>query len=105
MSGSSSVVTYFVRGFDTCPYFARAAGVVRDAAKAHSDSVAADVKGGTRDEYHVLRASILKNTLGKDADSHKTCPLVYSVGADGKASYIGGCDATVALFSKLFPSG
>ena len=55
-----------------------------------------------REAYHEFRKTVLVE-LGKDADSHKTSPLTYTVDDDGKPqTYIGGYDAFSAYVKDKY---
>ncbi len=102
MSGVDSAVTYVVSGFDACPYYHKAVATVAAGEKAHPDKVKLSKKVFPRDEYHVFRAATLEK-LGKDKNSHTTCPLVFTVDSnETPQTFIGGCDATIAYFAKNF---
>jgi len=85
------VVHFTISGFADCPYYRRAVELAEKAHALHPETITFNKVELSREKFHEHRQKILVE-LGKSADSHKTCPLVYTTYRNQPRDYIGGCD-------------
>lgn len=94
-------VHVIVSGFKDCPYYQKAVAEGQRYAAAHPDHLTITVVEKPRPQFHEYREATLKN-LGKNPDSHKTCPLVFTHVTNKPMDFIGGCDSFINFLRTEF---
>eukprot|EP00933_Yihiella_yeosuensis_P029924 TRINITY_DN23575_c0_g1_i1.p2 TRINITY_DN23575_c0_g1~~TRINITY_DN23575_c0_g1_i1.p2 ORF type:complete len:108 (+),score=12.47 TRINITY_DN23575_c0_g1_i1:29-325(+) len=95
----SAPTNFCISGYSDCPYYHKAVEMAKKAAD--RGFITYDTACSNRDEYHKHRESVLK-TLGKAADSHKTCPMIYTTQKNVPRDFIGGCSEWIDFCNTEF---
>jgi hypothetical protein len=81
-----------VSGFADCPYYQKAVKEAAAYSAKFPDNLSWEKVEVAYNEWPALRIKTLEK-LGKGADSHKTCPLVYTSFKNQPKDFIGGSDS------------
>jgi len=91
-----------VSGFGDCPYFQKAVKEAKEYSEKHTEELSYSVIEVTKPEFSDLRIKTLAK-LNKSADSHKTCPLVYTALKNVPKDFIGGSDSLHTFLVTEYP--